>query len=273
MEKFRCAANRFWRFCDFDIDNFTKDYLQSFLGQLKREISPKTGLFRSASTISYYRNVLRVWFDVLGIDWPLTTRRIHQPTEDRRAKVPSFTYKETVSIIRLVKKYGSEEEKYYFALSTVYFPRRQELGYKITPDSFHWNGDDTGVLEFEPIKHGLTRRHLIPKELTPYIKPYSEKVKPVSPWMMSRKFHSFCHHIGFRLPKTAPGQRGYGWHAPRHTVETELRNHGVDRGRLNRWAGWRTGSTMADYYDMPDLMELDKKITVKHPFIKIWAEK
>jgi len=90
--------------------------------------------------------------------------------------------------------------------------------------------------------------------------------------MMSRKFHSFCYHIGFRLSKIKPGQRGYGWHAFRHAVDTELKNAGIDTARINRWAGWRTGSGfMADVYDMPE--GLDDKIRAKHPFIKIWAEK
>lgn len=227
-----------------------------------------------------YRDILKLLWEVQGLIFPLKQRRMHTPHTIMPSIPPYFTAEQIAKIINLTKKYGTPEEKYYICLSTVFAPRRIELG-EITAQNFTWEGD-TGMLVFNPHKHGVTRRHHIPEYLVPYLKDYSGIVKPVSSPNLTIRFWRIVNHLGLPVPKTPKREkrelrekhlrpRQHGWHAFRHGVTTALVEAGLNDTMIRDWMGWRSGNPSAPlvsvYYNAQNV---DIKIQAKHPFIKLW---
>lgn len=267
---YRSLGNTFMKFFDYQPE-FTHQELREFLASLN-ELSPRT---RRA-----YRTMLKLLWEVQGLVFPLKERRVHTAHQEKRVRVPCFSANQVAYIVKAVKFRGTPEEKYYFCLATIFAPRRIELG-KITANNFTWDGND-GVLEFNPHKHGLTRVHYIQQELIPYLKDYSYQTPIRSEPTMTRKFHSFCRHLDIPIPKyhgkdkgRRREERGWGWHAFRHSIETALLESGFGDTMVNTWFGWASGSQanpMVSTYYTPDMKQLDAKIQSRHPFLKLWMK-
>jgi len=149
--------------------------------------------------------------------------------------------------------------------------------------NFEWNGK-TGTLIFNPAKHGVTRRHFISQELTPFLKDFSQQVRRYRPDSLTRKFWRFVNHLDLPVPKLSKAEkqeyrakrqnpRQYGWHAFRHGLTVGLLHAGIGETMVNRWMGWRSGSQanpMVSIYFTPEDTSLDKLVQAKHPFIKLW---
>lgn len=260
INHYRDAANRYMRFVGYE-PTFTHEELFAFINSLN-------GV--SASTRQWNRAVLKCWWESMNLIWPIRKRRMHKPHEEAEPDIPSFKREQIFKAIRLAKSLGTPEIRYYFALVTVFAPRRVELC-RITQKNFTWDigSIGTGVLKFNPHKHGLTRIHQIPKELVPYLK---YDATPMPEWLISKRFHEWCRHIKFDTPTPEKGKRG-SWHAFRHGVTTALLESRVDSVILQRWMGWRTGAketAMVSRYYSPE--ERDSIVYSAHPFIEAWSE-
>lgn len=212
--------------------------------------------------------------------------RMHTPHTITPTMPPHFSTKQIVDIIKKVKAKGTEEEKYYFCLATVFAPRRIELC-EITSQNFTWNGK-TGELVFNPHKHGNTRRHHIPKELIAPLKEYSYKVQRLHTPQLTTKFRYFVTHLDLPVPRLSRSKRkaqmetlrekhqrprNYGWHAFRHSVTIALSEAGLNDTMISNWMGWRSGNPAAPLVRTYSrgAEQLDAKVQAKHPFIKLWG--
>lgn len=236
------------------------------------------------STRKSYRSILELLWEVQGLTFPLKRRRMHE-SHSIMPIIPPTLYPDKIArIIKAAKALGTPEEKYYLCLATVYAPRRIELG-EIGTQNFMWNGR-SGTLIFNPCKHGITRRHSIPPELTPYLRDFSQQVQHHRPDSMTRRFWQFVNHLDLPVPKLSKAQRQeyrakkqnprqYGWHAFRHGLTDGLLRAGISDTMINRWMGWRSGSQaspMVSIYFTPEDMDIDSIVMRKHPFVKLWKK-
>lgn len=235
-----------------------------------------------ASTKNCYRSILELLWECAGFSFPLKKRRMHQPHAIMPVIPPTLSPKTIARIISIVRDRGTAEEKYYFALATMFAPRRIELG-EITAQNFMWNGK-TGSLIFVPHKGSATRRHFIPAELTPFLKSFSQEVQHHRPDSMTRKFWRFVNHLDLPVPKLSKAEkqeyrakrqrpRQFGWHSIRHGLTVGLVQAGISETIVNRWMGWRSGShPMVSIYFTPEDTSVDNKVLAKHPFLKLWKK-
>jgi integrase len=237
-------------------------------------------------SISNHLVILKRWFEVLGRPWPfLRRKRRDLKVRERSRTAPTLTPKQVAQLVKLVKAKGIDEDRYLMAIATTWAPRREELG-KINSMNFVWN-DDTGTLKFMPMKNNYERIHRVPKELVPYLKPYSQQAPALREWVVGSKFTEMCHRIGFQLPgdvyKLPPEERKKvknkrlfcNIHAFRHSIETELMKRGIPRHIINIWFGYSLGRDMPSYYytvDAQEVQRADDQIMKKHPYVKLWAD-
>lgn len=271
---YKSVGNSFMRLFDYQPE-FTLPEYNEFINQYENS---------TPGTKRTYRDILKLLWEVQGMDFPLKKRRYHVPHSILPIIPPMFSANQIAKIIKAVKERGTAEEKYYFCMATNFAPRRIELS-EITAQNFSWNGStgtSTGTLIFNPHKHGTTRRHHIAEELMPYLKEYSFQVKPMTDSNLTRKFWRFVNHLDLPVPKLSKEQkqalrekrqrpRQYGWHAFRYALTTALVEAGLSDTMIRDWMGWRSGNPaaplVATYYTGQDV---DTKIQAKHPFIKLW---
>jgi len=272
---YRSVGNAFMRLFDYEPEFTLAEYNQ-FLNQFQES---------TLGTRRVYHDILKLLWEVQGLVFPLKQRRMHKPHSIVPKVPPHFSAKDIARIIKIVKEKGTPEEKYYFCMATVYAPRRIELC-EITAQNFTWNGK-TGMLIFNPHKHGDTRQHLIPEELVPYLKDYSYQVKRMGTPQLSTKFWYFVEHLGLPVPRPSRSQRKkemetlrdkhqrprhYGWHAFRHSLTTGLSEAGLGDTMISSWMGWRSGNPAAPliFTYTRGAENIDAKVQRKHPFIKHW---
>ena len=168
--------------------------------------------------------------------------------------------------IELIRASDSARAGFYGSLITTYGFRPIEIG-RIT----HENIDrERHIISLQTAKHGRLRVHSIPEPIRPYVYGYSPE--PVSDKQMSRVWHYVCRDIGFRPPK------GYACYSVRHSLFTRLANHsGIPAQAIDKWGGWQTGvvsgAGMSNIYNAPDsadLMDIDRLVVEKHPFLGLW---
>ncbi|MBA7472095.1 hypothetical protein ES707_07415 [subsurface metagenome] len=274
IRTYKSVATSFMRMHDFE-PQFTLSEFNLFVNSY--ENAP-------TSTRKSYRSILELLWEIQGLTFPLKRRRMHE-SHSIMPIIPPTLYPDKIArIIKAVKDRGTPEEKYYFCLATVFAPRRIELG-EITAQNFMWNGK-TGTLIFNPCKHGVTRKHHISEELTPYLKGFSQEVSHHRPDSMTRKFWNFVNHLDLPVPKLSKAEkreyrtkrqrpRQFGWHAFRHGLTVGLSQAGISDTAVNRWMGWRSGSQaspMVSIYFTPEDMDTDSIVMRKHPFLKLWRK-
>ncbi len=269
---FMHAAQRYYKFNKFT-PQFTDKELYDYLVEL--DVS---GL--APRSVKQHRMALKRWWRVLGKQWPL--EGITVSDEIQEDEPPTFSKEQITRLIMLVKEKGTPEQKFYFVLSTVFGFRAGELG-SITAKNFQWNDDNTGTLIVFTLKRGKKRVHHIPEGLTPFLKEYSYVAKPSCNTIMVEKFHRFCKHIGFPIPKMPlkahvdmNGKRihvkGYGWHAIRHSVDTALvETNVISEIYISQWMGWKSQQSMVRRYAVLDALKVDKEVQEKHPFLPLWT--
>lgn len=271
IRTYKSVATSFMRLFDYEPEFSLSEFTQ-FLNSYGNA---------PVSTRKSYRSILELLWEVQGLTFPLKGRRMHQPHTIMPVIPPTLYPDKIARIIKAVKDRGTPEEKYYLCLATMYAPRRIELG-EITAQNFMWNGK-TGTLIFNPVKHGRTRKHFIPAELTPYLKEYSQLVQHHRPDSMTRRFWNFVNHLDLPVPKLSKAERQeyrakkqnprqYGWHAFRHGLTVALTNQaGISGTMVNSWMGWRSGSNpMVSIYFTPEPSSVDAIVMRKHPFLKLW---
>lgn len=242
---YRSVGNAFMRLFDYQPEFTLAEYNQ-FMSQVQDS---------APGTRQVYKDILKLLWEVQGMNVPLKERRMHTPHTIMLKIPPHFSPKQTANIIKIVKAKGTPEEKYCFCLATVFAPRRIELC-EITAKNFTWNGK-TGILTFNPHKHGNTRQHFIPEQLTPYLKEYSYEVQELHPPQLTTKFWHFVERLYLPIPRPSRGQRkkamdelrhryqrprGYGWYAFRHGDTMALKEAGINDSTINEWMCWRSGN-------------------------------
>jgi len=274
---YRSVGNAFMRTFDYEPEFTVAEYYQ-FMNQFQDS---------TPGTRRVYRDILKLLWEVQGLNFPLRERRMHTPHTIMPTIPPHFSANEVANIIQTVKTRGTPEEKYYFCLATVFAPRRIELC-EITAQNFNWNGT-TGELVFNPHKHGNTRRHHIPEQLVSYLKEYSYQLQRVHTPQLSSKFWYFVQHLDLPVPRPSRSQRkknmetlrekhqrprNYGWHAFRHSLTIALSEAGINDTMISNWMGWRSGNPAAPLIRTytRGAEDLDAKIQAKHPFIKLWGQ-
>lgn len=268
---FMRIAHRYMTYTHFEPE-FSKDELFSYLGSLTE---------LKMSTRDYHRSVLHVWWDALGITYPLLHKKVHGQKRHGAQPPPRWSKAEIAQMIKQVREKGTTEDKYYLALATFYAPRRAELG-EITGQNFMWNGN-TGTLSFLSLKGGLWRELTVPQELVSYLKDYSYQAQVKSPTDMGYYFHEVMSRIGFQIPKPPKrivsyktgklvADKGHSWHAFRHSLDDAFHQVGIDEAAIDVWMGWSTKATMSRYYHTPDPKDADAKVMAKHPYLKMWSK-
>jgi integrase len=268
---FRHAAQRYYRFNQFAPEFSDKELFKYLIELDVAGLTPRS--------IKQHRMALKRWWRVLGYQWPLDGVTVSDEIQEETP--PTFSAEQVSRLVSLVKEKGTPEQKYYFALSTVFGCRAGELG-NITAKNFQWNDDDTGILTVPTLKRGKKRVHHIPEGLTPFLKEYSYMAKPSCNTIMGEKFHRFCKHIGFPIPKMPLKNhvdmngkkihvKGYGWHAIRHSLVTELVETHVSEIYISQWMGWKSQQSMVRRYAILDALKVDKEVQEKHPFLPLWT--
>jgi integrase len=278
---YRSTANTFMRMFRYEPE-FTLSEYNTFMREAQET---------SLSVKRLYKSILKLLWEVQGLHFPVTSRRMHERHSIMPKKIPEFSVKEVIDIIKTVKQFGSPEDKFYFCLATVWAPRRIELG-ELSADNFAWNRT-SGGLTFVPHKQQGTpnvRSHYIPEGLSPYLKDYSQKVVPCSSCTMSDRFWKAVSRLGLKVPKLSirrrrplqpeyilerachKRRRGFGWHAFRHTLTSALVETGLNDTLIGSWIGWQSGNQAApmvrQYYTPQNA---DEKVLKVHPFVKIWS--
>ena len=267
---FMHAAQRYYKFNKF-APQFTDKELYDYLVEL--DVS---GL--APRSVKQHRIALKRWWRVLDLKWPLEGIVINDDAQEDMP--PTFSKEQIARLISLVKEMGTPEQKFYFTLSTIYGCRAGELG-SVTAANFLWDGNG-GILSLQTLKRGKKRVHSIPEGLTPFLKEYSYVAKPSSNTVMGEKFHRWCRQLGFPIPKMPlkthvdmNGKKihvkGYGWHAIRHSIVTELVETHVSEIYISQWMGWKSQQSMVRRYAVLDALKVDKEVQEKHPFLPLWT--
>jgi integrase len=267
---FLYVARRYMKYTNF-APTFLKDELQSYL--LSLDIA---GF--APNTIELNRTALRRWLKALELPWPFGNIIMHKDIEEDESPAPSFSKEQITQLISLVKEKGTPEQQYYFALSTTWGFRSGELG-RITAKNFQW---DKNMLVVQTLKRGRKRVHIIPQELTPYLKDFSSIATTYTSTQMSWQFHRWLKQIGFKLPHEQTEDavdmndkkkqvRGYGFHAIRHSLVTELVKANIPEILILNSMGWQNKKhSMVHYYAQIPASEADEAVRKNHPFIPLW---
>ena len=270
---FLYVARRYMKFTNFD-PKFSKEELQAYL--LSLDVS---GF--APNTIELNKTALRRLLKTLEIEWPFGNIIMHKEIKEDEPQAPVFTREQMAHLISIVKEQGSPEQRYFWVLATTWGFRSGELG-KISAKNFKWLEGNTGILTVQTLKRGKKRVHFIPQELTPYLKDYSYIATPYTSIQMVQHFHRWCKQLGFPIPKQQTEDtvdmngkkkqvKGYGWHAIRHSVVTELVKVGVPEIYILNWMGWQSKQSMVQYYTVLPSSEADEAVRKNHPFIPLWT--
>lgn len=256
----RSLSIAYMRFCNWEFDA-NPTTVDAFLAS--RYNTAKSSSRRT------YGSYLRILFKAQGI------HRMFLPFEDDPIKISEkdtpkpkvMPRQKLIEFIGKVKVSGNPRAGYYGVLATWLAPRPIEMGEVITTESMD---TDNHIIRFKTKKHGRVRVHYIPDILRPYL--YNYQPKLVAEWQMNRLWYYICRDIGFR-----PGS-GYSWYSVRRAVQTHLSTQsGITGQALDCWGGWKTGvvsgAQMSRRYTQPselDLIDIDKEVTPRHPFIGYW---
>jgi len=268
---FRHAAQRYYKFNNFAPEFSDKELFKYLIELDVAGLAPRS--------VKQHRMALKRWWRVLDLKWPLDGVTVSEEIQEETP--PTFTAEQISRLITLVKTNGDLEIKYYMALSTTFGLRAAELG-NVTAKNFQWNDDNAGILTVPTLKRGKKRVHAIPEGLTPFLREYSYIAKPSCNTIMGEKFHRFCKHIGFPIPKMPLKDhvdmngkkihvKGYGWHAVRHSLVTELVETHVSEIYISQWMGWKSQQSMVRRYAILDALKVDKEVQEKHPFLPLWT--
>ncbi len=232
-------------------DKYTKqDIISFFNNEIKRGISP--------SSIRWKYYILRGFLESIG-DTMLI--KVDELPRISNINQPVLTKDDVVGMINIIKDKGTNSMKAYLALSTVYGFRRSELA-NIRNDSF-----SDGVIQIATAKGGAVRSHIIPENIVPYVSNYNFVNRSQS-W-----FGDLFKHMG-KL-SGIKDVNGYGFHAIRRSLITEMLTSGVPVPIIVYFMGWNIrralgGFGIAGAYFHPNKEEVDEVVFRNHPFLKYW---
>lgn len=166
---------------------------------------------------------------------------------------PTFT-REVVDEMVTRSHVLPKEYRAYLALATTYGMRCTELAKVATKDIAG------GSIYIKTAKGGRIGKQLIPDEIHDVLAGIDFVPSPDD--MLRRVFRHMTSLLGMTIPK------GYGWHAIRRALVTELVTADVSEQHIRYFLRWRA-QTMADRYTAAGA-KLDRAVFEKHPFLPFW---
>ena len=160
-------------------------------------------------------------------------------------------------LICKAKEVCSKRELGYLAAATTYGLRREEIGTLEVLD---------GVVKVHTVKGGSAATQLIPGEVKEYLSEYYA-TKDVR-WL-SRVFQSIMRKVGMKA------YAGYGWHAIRRALATELVMCDVSMLNILRFMRWSDASLKGEFgmlviYAKREQDKIDTSVFAVHPFLSFW---
>lgn len=193
--------------------------------------------------------------------WPDGFPRLAMPkVRSSDVKRPFLNHDEVCEMIRRAKVFCNRRELAYLALSTTYGLRRAELATLEIND---------GEVTVDTVKGGVVTTHVIPDQIKPYVGGY----RCADVRYVALIFRRICEKVGL-------GEfygRGYGWHAIRRALATELMEVEMRVSILNivRFMRWSDDALRGEFgmlvvYAQRDQAKIDRSIFEIHPFLDSW---
>lgn len=223
---------------------------------------------------------LKYLFKLLGIPFALTEREVFS-TRERRQRLPQpwFRKEEVIEIITQARQSCPPQELALLAIGTTYGCRRSELAdirkqdldlearaitvpqhmkviASVTPN---YNAG-TGTITIYARKGGRVATQLLPDEIISYLQDYAfPKLTDVAVSLIFNRI----------LAKTIGSREGYGWHAIRRGLVTDLRNAGVSADDRYAFLRWSQGIIL-ETYEQYEIGEVESRIFPVHPYLAAW---
>jgi len=222
----------------------------------------KKGFSRNYQRNSWY--ALKKYFQAKGVPWVLDSKecpKVDRTKLKRKIKDITLTKDEMERMIDVVKKNGSEKEKVFLSLTTIYAVRAGEIVQLTEKDIDR----KKGIIHIQAEKGGEERYHLIPDEIKPYIYPWDFDTR-LSYMRVLSIFETILEKAGIEK------KEGMGPHSIRRGVFTLLCSTGLPLMRVYDFGRWKRRKElgMLAEYDNPDFEEVDKLIFSKHPLLAAW---
>jgi len=186
----------------------------------------------------------------------------------KETEQPTMASDNVRKLIKAVRKEGSQKERFYLALSTIYGLRQGEMEIASKEDIDINNR--TILVHTE--KGGRVRKHLIPEPVFHIIAGFSFDGGSD----LNMMFKRICSLAGVkRRPKEV-------WHSPRRRLITELITRGVKREEVANFMRWKNTAgitsyrnrndptAMVDKYYHPEDRAVDEEVFQNHPFLGSW---
>lgn len=249
---------RFLRFAGLK-DSYDEFDIRKFCAQLEKEGKSRSYINSSFSAI---KMLLRAKKQALLI----SSRDVLPKVEE--TEQPAMATEDVRKLIEAVREKGSQDQRFYLALSTIYGLREGEM--KIARRQDIDMNNRTILVHTE--KGGRVRRHLIPEPVFHIIAgfPFDGTSD------LNMLFKRICSLAGVRRKKKEV------WHSPRRRLITELITRGVKREEVANFMRWKNTAgitqhrsrndptAMVDKYYHPEDKAVDQEIFLKHPWIEDW---
>ncbi len=263
-------------FLDYAEGNYERATVEGFLSaeKEKRKYGP--------GSLNYVFRLIRTLYGRSQMEWPFN--RSEAPVvRESRVVAPALGPNTSRRAISIIKASDNIEAAAFFALSTVYGLRQQEM-VNLTQDDVRIK-DQT--IYIATLKHGRERTHIIPDQIVYYLSRYdfSEPRSEMHMWNLWGNIERMAEikHI----PRV-------GWHAVRRCLDTLLTGaFDGNKVLIGNFLRWKQGSDMVQRYSrvtfvgddegdhveiQGDALNVDQRIftetradgTLKHPFLSDW---
>ncbi|MBA7582299.1 hypothetical protein ES708_24227 [subsurface metagenome] len=250
-QQWRALADKFGDCCGVK-DAYDRTDVVKFLAQLRREGHKQSSINVMIRPIKLLAQIQK---------WPDGFPRLAMPkVRVSDVERPFLNHDEVCEMIRRAKVFCNEGELAYLALSTTYGLRRVELASLEVGD---------GMVTVDTVKGGVVTTHIIPDQIKPYIGGYHH----TDTRYMSLIFQRICRKVGMDFEG-----KGFGWHAIRRSLATELLVQEVSALNIIRFMRWSDSLARGEFgmlviYAKRNQAKIDRAIFEVHPFLPVWAGK
>ena len=233
-------------------DEYTREDVVKFIGEER-----KRGYCQN--TINTNLRPVKLLSTIQGWDYPKLSMKKVQDSDVSR---PILEPEDVVKMIKVGREVLDRRELALLALATTYGLRREEMCNTSEPVI------TDGHITISAIKGSMKTTHLIPEEIADYIKDF----RADSTSYATMAFASIVKKTGVEVDK------GFGWHAIRRSLATELMMveiSGLNVLRFMRWSeGVLTGDLgMLRLYAKKEQGRIDSEVFRVHPFLGAWTDK
>jgi len=172
---------------------------------------------------------------------------------------PILSCEQVGELITRARESCSERELAFLAAATTYGLRRGEVGALVVDD---------GHVKVDTLKGGVVTTHLMPAKIKAYMANY--RGTKDERWL-TRIFQHIINKVKLDLDD------GYGWHAIRRSLVTELVLREVSLLNIIRFMRWSDASAKGELgmlviYAKKEQAKVDESIFKVHPFLPFWSE-